>query len=71
MAPAPIFCFDKQKRIAAFVNAVSEYHRMLSAQVESMLKGEGLRFEDEVTRARERRDNAKYAVLAHKEAHGC
>lgn len=28
------------------MNAVSEYHRMQSAQVQSLLKGEGFRFEE-------------------------
>jgi hypothetical protein len=54
-----------------FMSAVSEYHRMQSAQTESLLKGDGFAFEEEIAKATTRRENAKYAILAHQQGHGC
>jgi hypothetical protein len=71
MAPEPAFCFEKKRLIAEFVKAVSEYHRMQSAQLAALRKGEDFPFEAELSRAREQRDRAKYSVLAHQELHGC
>lgn len=56
----------------AFLRAVSEYHRMQSAQMAALLKGhEDFPFEAQIAEAARARDNAKYAVLAHREEHGC
>lgn len=55
----------------AFASAVSEYNRLHSAQLAAVLKGEGFIFRKELAEAESRKENAKYAVLAHQQAHGC
>ena len=64
-------CIDKEKLLQDFAKAVSEHHRMQSAQVAAVLRGEDFLFEDEIIKAAERRENAKYAVLKHRQEHGC
>jgi hypothetical protein len=66
-----ILCLEKQKLIAAFQRAVSEYNRMNSAQVAAVLNGEGFLFTELIAEAGTRKDQAKYAVLKHQEEHGC
>jgi len=71
-APSPIVaCARKQALIRAFFCAVSDYHRMQTAQLAALRNREGFLFEDELAAAAIRRENAKYAVLAHAEEHGC
>jgi len=72
MAPCPIFCPRRQRLIEKFLKAVSEHHRLQTLQLESLVKGEGFRtHERQIAEARERRDRAKYAILAHEDSHGC
>ena len=71
MSPSPAFCAVKQALTAEFTSAVSEYLRMQSAQLESLLNGDGFQFEAEIAAAGARRENAKYAILAHQQSHGC
>ena len=54
-----------------FLAAISDHHRMQSAQVAALRKGDGFLFEKELAEASERRLNVKYAIIAHKEKHGC
>jgi hypothetical protein len=71
-APSPIIaCARKQALIRVFLRAVSEYHRMQSAQLAALRNGEDFMFEDEIASAATRRENAKYAILAHTDEHGC
>jgi hypothetical protein len=44
---------------------------MQSAQVAAVLQGEDFPFEDEIARAAAKREQAKYAVIAHQAEHGC
>ena len=69
--PAPVRCLEKERLLLDFTAAVSEYHRIQTAQLRSVMEGKGFQFENEVRDARMRRDNAKYAVLAHQDEHGC
>jgi hypothetical protein len=71
MAPAPAHCAVKQKLLSEFTRAASECNRMQSAQIKSLVKGDGFMFELEMSNARDRRDEAKYAILAHQAEHGC
>jgi hypothetical protein len=66
----PIACTEKQKLLEEFAHTVSEYHRMQAAQVAAVLNEEDFPFEEWISNAAERKDKAKYAILAHREAHG-
>jgi hypothetical protein len=70
--PAPILaCIEKERLMQAFARAVSAHHRMQSAQLAALLRGnENFPFEEQIAEAARERDNAKYAVLAHREEHG-
>lgn len=70
-APTPSICIEKERLIREFANAVSEHHRMQSAQVKAVLNGEDFLFEAEIADTAARRENAKYAILAHRRDHGC
>ena len=71
-APSPIIaCARKQVLIRPFFRAVSDYHRVQTAQLAALRNGEDFLFEDELAAAAIRRENAKYAVLAHADKHGC
>ena len=70
-SPTPQPCGIKRDLLRAFANAVSEYHRLQSAQLLSLVKGRGFQFEKQLAEAALRRENAKYAILAHQEEHGC
>jgi len=69
--PKPIVCIERQRLMQEFAKAVSDYHRMQSAQVAAVLKGADFPFEAELAEAASRRENAKYAILAHQQQHGC
>jgi hypothetical protein len=56
---------------AAFVKAVSDYHRMQSAQIAALQRGEGLPLENLLQRARRNRDAARAAIVKHEREHGC
>jgi len=70
--PAPIIaCIEKERLLQAFAKAVSDYHRMQTAQVAAVQRGEDFPFQEELAQAAEVRDRAKYAVLQHRLEHGC
>ncbi|MDE3161205.1 MAG: hypothetical protein KGM92_20765 [Acidobacteriota bacterium] len=66
-----IRCIEKERLMQEFLAAISDHHRMQSAQVAALRKGDGFLFEKELAEASERRLNVKYAIIAHKEKHGC
>jgi hypothetical protein len=70
-APSPTVCIEKMKLMREFVGAVSDYHRMQTAQVRAVTNGEGFLFEEEIAEAAARRERAKYAILEHLQNHGC
>jgi hypothetical protein len=51
--------------------AVQEQNNLPNDQIKALINGEGFTLEREIADARERRDRAKYAILAHDESHGC
>jgi hypothetical protein len=55
----------------AYVAAASDLNRIHSAQLAAVLNDEGFLFQAEFAEALERKERAKYAVLAHREQHGC
>ena len=66
-----ILCFEKQRLIKEFERAVSDLHRIQSAQVLAVLNGEDFPFREEIAAASERRECAKYAIIVHQQDHGC
>jgi hypothetical protein len=70
-SPSPISCIEKERLLREFAKAVSEHHRMQSAQTAAVLSGADFPFEEEIARASAQRENAKYAVLLHQQEHGC
>ena len=71
VAAWPIACSEKQRLLHAFTNAVSACHRLQSAQLGVLLHEDRFDFEIEIARAAEQREQAKYAVMAHQDEHGC
>ncbi len=67
----PIACIEKRRLRNAFSHAVSDYNRMNSAQALAVMRGEGFRFTEQIAEALGRMEQAKYAVLAHEQEHGC
>ena len=54
-----------------FAEAVSVHNRMSSAQLAAVLRGEDFPFEERLAESLQAKENAKYAILAHREQHGC
>ncbi len=74
MATPDIFmrsCIEKERLLLEFSRAVSEYNRIQSAQVAAVRHDGTFPFREELEKAARRREEAKYAVLAHQEEHGC
>jgi len=69
--PAPIHCIEQERLMHEYSSAVSECNRLQSASVLAVKRGDAVEFEELVAKANERRENAKYAILAHREEHGC
>ncbi len=54
-----------------YAAAVSEWTRMHSAHVAALQRGAEDLFHEQLLVAADRVDNAKYAIIAHQESHGC
>ena len=67
----PAFCAERQRLIEEFTRAVSDYLRIQSAQSHSLISGRGFEFDTEIAEARERKSNARAAIIAHQREHGC
>jgi hypothetical protein len=67
----PTLCEEKQWLIARYIKAGSEFHRMQSAQIAALRKGEGFQFDGEISAARRHIDAARRAISAHEKEHGC
>ena len=61
----------KQKLIAEFTRATSEYLRMESAQLRALVNGDGRQFDREIARARKERDQFRELIMLHQQNHGC
>ena len=71
-SPSPVSaCMEKERLLQLYAQAVSEHNRMQSAQLAAVLRGEDFPFEKELAETAIRRENAKYAVMAHQQEHGC
>ena len=70
-APTSIVCIEYHRLKDVYRWAVSEYLRMQSAQLESVMQGDGFNFEVQIKAARRVKDEAKYAILTHLEQHCC
>jgi hypothetical protein len=71
--PVTHICIERQTLGAAYLNAIRDVHALLAARGRALVQGDAAldRFEAELTLARERRDHAWIALLAHVQAHGC
>jgi len=70
-SPGPAFCQRQQELLLAFSQAVAEYHRIHSAHVAAVLKGDPDLLEAELKATNRRRNQAKDAVVDHRRTHGC
>ena len=70
-AACPILCFEKEKLLREFAKAVHDHHKIATAQMNAIINGDGFQFEEELVRAAEDRERAKYAIMAHQLKHGC
>jgi len=68
-----VACIERERLMREFVATASEYHRIQSAQIAAMLRdgAEDFPFEKELAQATMRRENAKYAILLHRQKHRC
>ena len=57
--------------IQSFLRAISELDELRTAQATAYLIGDDFSFAEPISVATRARDDAKYALLAHKEKHGC
>jgi hypothetical protein len=72
MAALPILvCIERERLLRQFTKAVSDHHRVQTAQVAAVLRGEDFPFQELIAEAAHERDRAKYAVLEHQREHGC
>jgi hypothetical protein len=70
-SPTLMACPERRRLLKAFSDAVSEYNRMHSAQVAAVLRGDDFPFAEEIAAAGRAKEQAKYAVIAHRQEHGC
>jgi hypothetical protein len=71
--PVTQICIERQTLGAAYLNAIHDVHALLATQGRALVQGDAAldRFEAPLTLARERRDHAWIALLAHVQAYGC
>jgi hypothetical protein len=67
----PLHCIEKERLMRDYTSAVAEWTRMHSAQVAALQRGNDVLFREQIAQAAERMENAKYAIIAHQEQHGC
>ena len=64
-------CLDKERLIRAYIRSVTEWNCLHSVQLAALKRGDDYKFTLELTDAAERVQNAKYAILVHRQTHGC
>jgi len=69
--PLMIACVERDMLLFEYARAAAELNRMHSAEFAAILRGEELNFSTEIAEAERIRENAKYAILAHRQEHGC
>jgi len=67
------FCPERQRLVDEFVVASREFVDLQSEQTQAVIEGDPdfSRFDDLLHMAREKKDVAKYALIAHIEEHRC
>jgi hypothetical protein len=67
------YCEEKQRLSEDFVAAAHQLVALQSQQTEAVIAGDPdfARFDDLLHMAREKKDNAKYGLIAHIEEHRC
>jgi hypothetical protein len=67
------YCQQAKELLDGFAEAVRELIRLHEEQFQALLEGDsdGLRFDDLIHMANERKREAKYAYVHHLETHGC
>ncbi len=67
------FCPERQRLGDAFMETVRELIELHSQQAQAVINGDSefARFDDLIHMARERKDSAKYTLIAHLEEHKC
>jgi hypothetical protein len=70
-AHAPSYCVELRRLEDAYTWAASEYLRYQTAQLVAIINGDPFTFQRELHQAEILKDEAKYAVITHREQHGC
>lgn len=67
------FCDERQRLVEEFVEASRELVELQSQQTHNVISGDPdfARFDDLLHMARDKKDRAKYALIAHREEHRC
>jgi hypothetical protein len=67
------FCEEKNRRQQDFLLAIRELNAILAEQTQAVINGDAdfNRFDVLIHMAQEKKEHAKYAWIAHVEAHGC
>jgi hypothetical protein len=70
---SPGFCEEKHRLIRDFLQAIHELNGLQKQQTQAVIDGDPdfSRFDVLLHLAQEKKDNAKYAWMAHVEAHRC
>jgi len=71
--PGIAFCEHKQRLLRNFLNTIQELNAIQAQQTRAVIEGDGdfTRFDVLLHLAQERKDQAKYAWIAHVEEHRC
>jgi len=69
--PKTVFCIEKQRLTRAYLQAISEWTRLHRLQLDAVLMGADYTFTKELGAAAYRADEVKYALISHRETHGC
>ncbi len=66
-------CLEKQRLQEEFIAACHELNTLQSDQISAVIAGDSdfMRFDDLLHLAREKKEQAKYALLSHMEEHRC
>ena len=67
------FCEEKHRLLREFLNSIQELNAIQAEQTRAVIEGDGdfTRFDVLLHLAQERKDQAKYAWIAHVEEHCC
>jgi hypothetical protein len=71
--PAIAYCAERQRLLEAFTQAMAEVTLIQQQQMAALIAGDEdfSRFDILLHIAQSRKDQAKYAYIAHVESHGC